>query len=255
MKTYGLIFTNDDPSAAPAVSLAPTLITFYTIGGTTLTPPGITKPISTLGFYTFEWQPTLPIYFLADGGTLVTDTTQRYLSGILDPVDAVNEQANTLIAFGGTNIALNTLNLAQGTSIVSLGNTSIATTAAYGNTNIALGTSILAQGLTMLGYGETIYAIATTLAGQNLSLSINIDANSTLLQLINLSIGSTASPFGDSSVDPDTIYGYLRRLQEFNEGDQTFNKLTGAWTINDRSGTTTIATKSLTNNNTQVTKS
>lgn len=255
MKTYGLIFTNEDPRQSYGPSLNPTLVTFFQIGGTTLTPPGITKPISNLGLYTFEWSPTLPIYFLADGGTLVTDDTQRYLSGILDPLDRTNEQANTLIAFGGTNIALNNLNLQQGASIVAQGNTVLANIQAYGDSNIALGNSILAQGNTILGYGITTYAIATTLSGQNLSLSVNIDANSTLLQLINISIGSTASPFGDSSLDPDTIYGYLKRLQEFNEGDATFNKNTGQWTITDRSGTTTLATKSLSNNNTQVTKS
>lgn len=255
MKTYGLIFTNDNPAAAPAVSLAPTLTTFMTLGGTTLTPPGITKPISTLGLYTFEWSPTLPIYFLADGGTLVTDTTQRYLSGILDPVDAVNEQAATLTAYGMTNfalgttsVALGTTNVALATSCVALGTTAVAigtTNLGYGLSNIALGTTNVALNITLTGYAASIYAQALTLADIQ---------GGTLSQAIYAAIGTTASVIGDDTTDPGTLYGLLKRLQEFNEGNQTFNKTTGAWAIASR-GATTLANKTLSNNNTQVTKS
>lgn len=271
MKTYGLIFTNDDPSAAPAVSLAPTLTTFFQIGGTTLTPPGITKPISTLGLYTFEWSPTLPIYFLADGGTLVTDTTQRYLSGILDPLDNVNEQSTTLLAYSSTLVAIGTTNIALGTTNVALGITNIAlgtTNVALGSTNFALnsignslitsdinlGTSILAQGLTTLGYGVSTYAVATTILAGLSNIVVSVSLSSSVIDEINLKLGATTSAFGDSALDPGSVFGYLKRLQEFNEGDAIFSKSTGVWTITDRTGATTIATKTLSNNNTQVTK-
>lgn len=270
MKTYGLIFTNENPAVAPSISLAPTLTTFFQIGGTTLTPPGITKPITTMGLYTFEWSPTLPIYFVADGGTLITSNSQRYLTGILDPLDNVNEQSTTLLAFssslvalGTTNFALGTTNFALGTTSVALGITNVAlgttnvalgtTNFALGTTGVAIGTSNIAQGLTALGYGITTYAIATTIAAQTTSLTVNVASSSTLLTAIDLKIGSTLSAVGTSAVDPGDMYGLLKRLQEFNEGDATFNKTTGAWVVQTR-GATTLASKTLSNSNTQVTK-
>lgn len=280
MKTYGLIFTNEDPRSAPSASLAPTLVTFFQLGGSTLAAPGITKPIPTVGLYTFEYNPglTLPVYFLADGGALVTDNTLRYLSGMIDPIQQVDQQAQTLTAIGLTTLvnaqsaaALGSLNLSQGSSIVSylptlaaLGTTNVAigttnialgsTNIAFGSTNFALNTSIYASEVSLTANGVSVYAAALTLLAQTQTISVNISLSAVTLDLINLKLGTTLSVVGDNTVDPGDVFGYLKRLQEFNEGNQTFNKNTGVWDISSR-GNTLLAEKTLTNTSAQVTKS
>jgi len=286
-KVYGLIFTNADPRVTPSISLAPTLVTFFQIGGTTLAAPGITKPIPTVGLYTFEYNPglTLPVYFLADGGAAVTDSTLRYLSGFLDPIQQVDQQAQTLTALGNTNIALGTTNVALGTTNFALGTTSVA----LGNSNIALNSSQIAQGNTLLAgetlifnqnlslyalsgiinnqatsltaNGASVYAAALTILAQTATIAVNVSGiivnvslNAAAIDEINLKLGTTMSVIGTNLVNPPDVFGYLKRLQEFNEGNQTFNKNTGIWDISSR-GNTLLAEKTLTNTSSQVTKS
>ena len=59
---------------------------------------------------------------------------------------------------------------------------------------------------------------------------------------------------GNTAVDPTTVIGWLKRQQEFLEGDAVFTKSTGVWTVYDRGGTLAIAIKTLTNNSTSATK-
>lgn len=261
-KTYGLVFTNSDPRSAPAVSLSPTIVSFISlVDGTTSAPPGITKINANTGLYLFNYTPSFPVFFLADGGTLVTDNTQRYLYGILDPVHKVDEQltqlgstmqaiGSTLNAIGTTNVALGTTNLALGTTNVAL-NTSIT---AQSVTMIANQTLIFSQGLTLTGYGTSTYAAALTLLAQTQTISVNLSLNIAGISLIMQAIGTTASAIGTTSVDPGDLFGYLKRLQEFNEGIQNFNKISGAWNISTR-GNTLFASKTLTNSSTQVNRS
>ncbi len=68
-------------------------------------------------------------------------------------------------------------------------------------------------------------------------------------------IGDTSSSYGSTSVDPTTLFGYLKRLQELGEGDAQFNKSSGAWTIYNRGASTLLRVKALANNSTTVTKS
>lgn len=42
-----------------------------------------------------------------------------------------------------------------------------------------------------------------------------------------LAIGTTASSYGSTSIDPVDLYGYLKRNLEFNEGDKLYTKATG----------------------------
>lgn len=70
-------------------------------------------------------------------------------------------------------------------------------------------------------------------------------------------IGATTDSIGSTSVDPGTMYGFLKRLTEFNEGDSIFTASTGVWQIYNRTGlgtTTLLRTKTLVNNSTSVTK-
>jgi len=259
-KTYGLIFTNQDPRSAPATSLAPTLVIFSAIDGTAVSTPGITKPISTVGLYTFNYRPSLAVYFLADGGALVTDNTQRYISGILDPIQEVDEQlqfftttftaANiTLLGLGLTNFALGTTNVAIGTSNNALGTTNVA----LGTTNIALGTTNVALGTSNNAIATTILAYAVSILAQGTTILSSVTASALNTSLLLSYIGSTASSYGDNTQDPVDLFGYLKRLQEFNEGNAQFNKVSGVWAVESRTNIT-LAIKTLDNNNSQVTK-
>lgn len=264
-KTYGLVFTNSDPRVAPATSLAPTLVIFSAIDGTVVSTPGVTKPITSVGLYTFQYTPSLPVFFLADGGTFITDNTQRYLYGILDPLHKVDEQVDqlsttltarnqTLVALGNSGFALGTTAVALGTTSVALGNTSVAlstTIAVQAQSLSAQSSSIFAQSTTILGYGVSTYAAALTILAQTQTLMVNINISASLIADISNRIGTTLSSIGSTSIDPGDLFGYLKRLQEFNEGEQNFNKTSGVWNISTR-GNTLFVSKTLTNSSTQV---
>lgn len=96
----------------------------------------------------------------------------------------------------------------------------------YAATMIAIGTSITAQNVTLL-------------AGQTLAWA---------------GLGSTASSFGSSSTDPVDLFGYLKRVQELLEGNETFYKASGALSMFSRGSSTTLATKTIANSVTLVTK-
>lgn len=66
--------------------------------------------------------------------------------------------------------------------------------------------------------------------------------------------GSTASSFGTTAINPSDLFGMLKRLQEFNEGNATYTKSTNLWAIFSRGSSTQIASKTLSNNTTLVTK-
>ncbi len=86
--------------------------------------------------------------------------------------------------------------------------------------------------------------------GQTLTAIGNSAATSNLVALI----GSTVASFGSTSVDPSTIFGYLRRSQEVQEGNQTFLKSTGEWDILSRGSSTLLATKFLNSDVSGVTR-
>ena len=105
-----------------------------------------------------------------------------------------------------------------------------------------------ALGVTTSNLGATILAIGNTVS------SISGSSNG----IFNSYIGSTASSFGSSSVDPTTVFGYLKRIQELLEGDQVFTASSGVWSMYNRGalGTTTLLrTKTLVNTGSGVTKS
>lgn len=72
-------------------------------------------------------------------------------------------------------------------------------------------------------------------------------------------LGTTASSFGGTLVEPASVYGYLKRLQEFNEGNQIFTKSSGTWDIFARGNlvgaTVQLIEKVIVDNGTTVTKS
>ncbi len=257
VKKYGIVFTSGDPRVY--TGLTPTFLTFAALDGTSVAVPAFFESLTSSGLYAFSATllPDTPIYFLADG-TASAPTATRYIAGILDPSDGIDLQTtdlgSTLVGIGNTAISLGTTNvaigvtidarvqavdatlIAQGSTLVGIGNTAIA----LGTTNVALGTTNVALGTTGVALGTTGIAIGTT------SVSY--------LSGIDTKLGSTASVFGDSATDPVDVYGYLKRAVEFREGDADFNKNTGVWTVTDRAGLTTIASKTLANTVDNVTK-
>jgi hypothetical protein len=91
--------------------------------------------------------------------------------------------------------------------------------------------------------GTSLLALGTTLAAIGSSSSAVSDA-----------IGSTASSFGTGATDPGTLFGYLKRVQELLEGNQTFNKNTGSFVLYDRTSGTTLRAKTISNASTGVTR-
>ena len=116
-----------------------------------------------------------------------------------------------------------------------------ATISAMGVTLAAVGASLSVMGGSMVAIGNTLVAIGATSGGIGSSLAVLI--------------GTTASSFGNTSTDPATLFGYLKRLQEFNEGNAVFNKATFAWDIYSRGSSTQLAAKALADGATTVTKS
>lgn len=240
---YGVAFSNTDPRNYP--SLAPTFLTFKKIAdGSDITPPAISQ-VSTTGIYTFTYSASFSVYFLLDGIT-ISPSTDRYIFGILDPVHRVDQQLSeyttTFTAVSVTLTAIGVSGIALGTTSVALGISSVA----LGTTAVALGITTSAIGLSLMAIGTTNAAVGTTLSAIGLSLSA-------ISSSMDTKLGTTASTFGTSASDPVDIYGYLKRVQEFLEGDATFTKSTGAWSVTSRGGSL-LASKTLTNTSSTVTK-
>jgi len=68
-------------------------------------------------------------------------------------------------------------------------------------------------------------------------------------------IGTTSSSFGTTGVDPDTVFGYLKRIRELLEGGQSFSKTSAQWLMYSRGFTTLLAAKTVTNDANGVTRS
>jgi hypothetical protein len=99
-KIYWLQFGSGDPSTK--TGLTPTLSLFANFGGTLITGPGVTEVPALSGLYQFTYGPTNSIIFKADGGSILADS-DRYIVGVLDPIQAVDEKVGTTTdSFGST---------------------------------------------------------------------------------------------------------------------------------------------------------
>lgn len=102
MKNYWLQFGNNDPRNYSG--LAPTFVLFFDSNGATVAPPGITEIFVTSGLYRFQYNPTLSIAFLADGGATLSSNV-RFVAGNLDPLNKIDEQiGSTVSSFGSTSV-------------------------------------------------------------------------------------------------------------------------------------------------------
>lgn len=125
-------------------------------------------------------------------------------------------------------------------------------------------TAIAAPGITELPAGSGLY---TFTYGPTTSIIFKADGGAALsagdryilgtldpVHAVDEKVGYTTDSFGSTSADPTTVLGYAKRNQEFHEGNMTFTKATGIWTIYNRGSTTLLREKTLTNNTTEAKK-
>lgn len=99
-KTFYLKFGGGDPRINSGLS--PTFVIFSLAGLTSITGVTITELPAGSGLYQFNYGPTLAVTFLADGGAGLS-SVDRYITGILDPIQAVDQQLGfTTDSFGTT---------------------------------------------------------------------------------------------------------------------------------------------------------
>lgn len=104
-------------------------------------------------------------------------------------------------------------------------------------------------------------------SGSTLSVFFRVDGGASLtndrryiegvldpLLTLDQKIGTSTDAIGSTSVDPSTIFGYVKRSQEWQEGNATFIKANGQWNVASR-GNTLLAVKTLVNNTTAASKS
>lgn len=110
-------------------------------------------------------------------------------------------------------------------------------------------------GLYQFQYGATQSVVFKADGGAALSAGDRyISAVLDPIQAIDQQLGFNTDSFGSTSIDPLTIWGFVKRLLENFEGDATFTKATGIWQLFNRGSTTLLRTKTLTNTNTSATK-
>jgi hypothetical protein len=187
----------------------------------------------------------------------------RYVAGVLDQNDRNFELGVTFAAFGVTFAGQNVSMMAMGTTLfgmgVTLGGIGVSldaigvTLTGIGNSVAAfdlggMGTSIIAIGDTLFGVGVTLVGIGNTVSALDVAgMGVTLVAGFSL-------VGAATDLFGDSSANPTTLFGFMRRIQEFNEGNSDYNKGTGVWDIMSRGSSFALASKTITNSATLVAK-
>ncbi len=77
----------------------------------------------------------------------------------------------------------------------------------------------------LTGVGNTLLAIGNSIYSMGQSNQVG-----TL-------IGNLSDSYGSTMTDPTTVFGFLKRLQEFNEGNSVFTKSSGLWQVYTRGST------------------
>lgn len=125
-----------------------------------------------------------------------------------------------------------------------------------GQTLTPPGITEITAGFYQFEYGPTLSIAAVIDGGAALAASDRyISAVLDPLQTVDQKIGNSDSSFGTTGVDPQTLFGFAKRSQEFFEGDATFTKATGKWRVFSRGSSTLLREKDLTNNTTVANKS
>jgi hypothetical protein len=126
-------------------------------------------------------------------------------------------------------------------------------------------TAITAPGITETPAGSGLYSFTY---GPTTSILFKCDGGAALsgsdryivgtldpIQAVDEKVGTSTDSIGSTATDPSTVLGYLRRSQEFLEGNATFTKSTGVWQVYSRGSSQLLMQKSLTNTTTAAGKS
>ena len=128
--------------------------------------------------------------------------------------------------------------------------------------NMASGATMSPPGITELYTGAYFFqydaAVGTQIsflcdAGNTLTSGRYIRSDLGALQGVDAVVGSTASSYGSTAIDPGTLMGFSKRMQEVYEGLASFDKSSGIWQIQTRGGTTIFA-RTLANTSASVSK-
>lgn len=127
-----------------------------------------------------------------------------------------------------------------------------------------LGQTLAPPGITEIFTGSGAYTFQYN-SGYSTSVYFLVDGGATLssnvryvrgvldpIDSVDVIMGYTASSFGTTAL-PTDLFGYVQRLVQFNEGQQTFLKNSGSWSIFSKGSSVLLAQKTLTNSTTGVT--
>lgn len=90
MKYFALRFGSGNPGSF--TGLSPTMSLFVSLpGASVIVGPTISEIVAGSGLYQFAYEPTLPIAFICDGGASL-NSSDRFITGVLDPIQAVDEK-------------------------------------------------------------------------------------------------------------------------------------------------------------------
>ena len=111
------------------------------------------------------------------------------------------------------------------------------------------------SGAYYFSYGTTQSIFATADGGAALAAGDRfVSAVLDPIQSVDQKAGYITDSFGSTSVDPSTLFGFAKRMQEWLEGNANYNKSTTLWDVYSRGSSTLLAEKTLTNTTTSATK-
>lgn len=126
------------------------------------------------------------------------------------------------------------------------------------------GSTAVPPGITQRIAGTGAYQF--NFAGSTISAFFRVDGGASLsadrryiegvldpLLTLDQKVGTVDDSVGSTSVDPSSLFGYVKRLQELGEGNATYVKATGLWSLSTR-GSTLLRVKALNNDATAATK-
>jgi hypothetical protein len=123
-------------------------------------------------------------------------------------------------------------------------------------------TEIASKGLYLCQYGAT-QTIVFTLDGFTTGLVATdrfisgvfdpYDQFGVTLNAMGLAIGTTASSYGNTAIDPVDLFGLMKRNLEFNEGNKTYTKATGLLDYFIRGGAVLLREKTVSDSSTTTT--
>lgn len=114
--------------------------------------------------------------------------------------------------------------------------------------NMSATLTVMGASLSVMGGSLSVMGGSLSVMGTTLS-----SIGTTLLSGMSL-LGNTTSSYGSTSVDPTTLFGFLKRNQEFWEGNQAYAKASGLMDFYSRGSSTLLAEKTISDSTTTTTK-